>query len=204
VLLRLASEINAKDNIWDEILFADDVIKEKEIMGKKVFPFSEIEKNFSSENVEFVISLGEPFNRKMLHERVIKAGFNLCNPIDPNKDNIKYNNFGKGVVISKNVGISINVTIGDNTYVGTSATVGHDGTIGSNSFICGSSIIGGCCAIGENTFIGMNSTVKDHTNIGSNVIVAMGSCVFNDLPDNVKVIGNPAKVIPNLGKNIFS
>ena len=203
VLLRLAREINALDSRWDEILFADDVIPEPDVMGQRVYPFVEIAENFEPGKVEFVISLGEPEHRRLLFERVGKAGFSFCDPIDPNKENLKYNRLGKGVVVTRNAGLSNNISIGDNTYV--SGGVGHDGTVGKHSFISAGVVIGGGCTIGNGTYIGLNAAIRDHIKIGSNVIISIGSCVFQDLPDNVKVMGNPAQIIPGFaGQKVFS
>lgn len=49
--------------------------------------------------------------------------------------------------------------------------------------------------IGDNVFIGMNSIILMGTKIGSNVIIGAGSVVSGEIPDNVVVAGNPAKVI---------
>ena len=52
--------------------------------------------------------------------------------------------------------------------------------------------------IGDNVFLGMNSIVLMGSHIGSNVIVGAGSVVSGDIPDNVVVAGNPARVIRDL------
>lgn len=52
--------------------------------------------------------------------------------------------------------------------------------------------------IGDNCFIGMNSIILKGVKIGSNVIVGAGSVVTRDVPSNVVVGGNPAKVICTL------
>ena len=64
--------------------------------------------------------------------------------------------------------------------------------------------IGGKTVIGRNTYIGMGALVKDQVRIGDGVIVGMGSVVFNDLPDNVIALGNPARPMrPNLEQRVF-
>jgi len=196
VLLRLAREINKSR--WDEIVFVDDVISERNVMGHKVYPFTELTKTFEAEMIEFVISLGEPEFRRSLFERVKKAGYRFSAPLDPNEENFKYNNFGKGVVVSNNVLMPNNADIGDNVYIANNASIGHDTKIGKHSFIACHAVIGGNCSIGEGSFIGLNATIKDRIKIGSNVIVSIGACVFNDLPDGAKAIGNPARIVPNL------
>lgn len=47
--------------------------------------------------------------------------------------------------------------------------------------------------IGANSFIGDNSTVM--ADIGKNSIVGAGSVVVKPVPDNVVVVGNPARVV---------
>ncbi len=53
----------------------------------------------------------------------------------------------------------------------------------------------GVTKIGDNVFIGMNAIVMMNVTIGDNVIVAAGSVVTKDVPSNVVVGGNPARVI---------
>jgi acetyltransferase-like isoleucine patch superfamily enzyme len=47
----------------------------------------------------------------------------------------------------------------------------------------------------NNVFIGCNSTILGGIRIGNNVVIAAGSVVTKDVPDNSVVAGNPAKVI---------
>lgn len=56
-------------------------------------------------------------------------------------------------------------------------------------------------SIGNNVFIGMNSIILMGAHIGNNVIVGAGSVVSGDIPDNVVVAGNPAKVIRTLDEH---
>ena len=49
--------------------------------------------------------------------------------------------------------------------------------------------------IGDNCYIGTGSTILGPVKIGNNVTVAAGSVVVKDIPDNVIVAGNPAKII---------
>lgn len=59
----------------------------------------------------------------------------------------------------------------------------------------------GKTVIGDNVFIGMNSIVLMGTTIGNNVIVGAGSVVSGNIPDNVVIAGNPAKVIRTLDEH---
>lgn len=54
--------------------------------------------------------------------------------------------------------------------------------------------------IGDNVLIGTGSCVLGNIKIGNNVIIGANSVVLSDVPDNVVVAGNPAKVIKYLGE----
>ncbi|MGM8317302.1 DapH/DapD/GlmU-related protein, partial [Clostridium perfringens] len=49
--------------------------------------------------------------------------------------------------------------------------------------------------IGNNVWIGGHATINPGVTIGNNVVVASGAVVTKDVPDNVVVGGNPAKII---------
>ncbi len=52
--------------------------------------------------------------------------------------------------------------------------------------------------IGDNVWIGGNATIVPGVTIGDNVVVAAGAVVTKDVPSNVVVGGNPARVIRRL------
>jgi maltose O-acetyltransferase len=52
--------------------------------------------------------------------------------------------------------------------------------------------------IGNNVWIGGRAIINPGVNIGNNVVVASGAVVTKDVPDNVVVGGNPAKIIKHL------
>lgn len=52
--------------------------------------------------------------------------------------------------------------------------------------------------IGDNCWIGAGAIICPNVSIGDNVVVGAGSVVVKDVPSNVVVAGNPAKIIRNL------
>ena len=52
-----------------------------------------------------------------------------------------------------------------------------------------------CPTIGDNVSVGANVCIIGNINIGNNVIIGAGSVVVKDVPDNVIVAGNPARII---------
>lgn len=56
----------------------------------------------------------------------------------------------------------------------------------------------GKVTIGNNVFVGANTTILPNTKIGDRVIIGAGSVVTKDIPSNVVVAGNPAKIIMDI------
>jgi serine O-acetyltransferase len=52
--------------------------------------------------------------------------------------------------------------------------------------------------IGDNVTVGANVCIIGKISIGNNVVIGAGSVVVKDIPDNVIVAGNPAKVIKRI------
>ena len=110
-----------------------------------------------------------------------------------------------GVCIHDHVEIGANVTVDRGTIhdtiiergskIDNLVHVAHNAKIGRNCSIVANSLIGGSCTIGENVSIAMTVTLREGIKIGSNSLIGMGSVVTKDVPENVVVYGNPAKII---------
>ncbi len=55
--------------------------------------------------------------------------------------------------------------------------------------------------IGENTWIGANVVIVPGIKIGKNVVIGAGSVVTKDIPDNVIAVGNPCRVLREIGEH---
>ena len=88
-----------------------------------------------------------------------------------------------------NIGNDVKITRGV-----TILTHGYDWAVLSKVYneVLGSA---GHVTIGNNVFIGVNTTILKGVNIGNNVIIGANSLVNKDIPNNMVVGGNPARVI---------
>ena len=118
---------------------------------------------------------------------------------DENGHIVEFPQFGK-VKIGDDVIIRSNATIdrgtldtdstiiGDRCIIGPKAHVGHNVNVESDSLILGDAIVCGGAKIGKRTKIGANATIRNRAIIGDDVEVALGSCVFKDIPNGKKWI----------------
>ena len=86
-----------------------------------------------------------------------------------------------------------NTVIGKNTYLDNQVHIAHNVKIGENCIIAGQVGFAGSSTLGNNVMIGGQAGISGHLKIGNNVQIGGGSGVINDIPDNTKVMGYPAK-----------
>jgi len=114
-----------------------------------------------------------------------------------------------GVKIGKNVRFTCGkqnwgsepylIEIGDNVTITQNITFHtHDGGVGVLRKEFPGINIFGRIKIGDNVFIGSNSIFLPGVTVGNNVVIASGSVITKDIPDDVVVAGVPAKIIKNI------
>ena len=107
----------------------------------------------------------------------------------PNKTKFKSVKFCNNVLIGKNVQIGKNTIVGSNTIIESNVKIGKNCVITAQVGFAGSAVIGNKVSIGG------QAGISGHLNIGNNVQIGGGSGVINNVPDNTKIMGYPAKNI---------
>ena len=112
-----------------------------------------------------------------------------------------------GVIIEDDVEIGANTVIargplersdtiiGKGTKLDTLIHVGHGVRIGKNCIVVCLTSIFGRVKIGDCTMLSSMVCIREGVTVGSRVLVGMGSMVLEDVPDNLVVVGTPAKPI---------
>ena len=119
------------------------------------------------------------YYRVKLYRYNIKYGFEISNLA----------NIDKGFYIGHRGSIVINpnAIIGKNFSITSGVTIGQENR-GKRK---------GTPKIGDSVWIGSNSTIVGNITIGNNVLIAPGSFINFDVPNNSIVIGNPAIIKSN-------
>ena len=118
--------------------------------------------------------------------------------------NFKYPHIGM-VIIGDNVevgsgntidrGSLSNTIIGNNTYLDNQVHIAHNLSIGKNCIITAQVGFAGSSSLGNKVSIGGQAGISGHLKIGNNVQIGGGSGVIKNIPDNMRVMGYPAKEI---------
>lgn len=92
-----------------------------------------------------------------------------------------------GVVLTSNVIINNHVCILPNTVIH------HDSVIKDYTLIGSNVVIAGGTTIGQNCYVGSGTNVINGINIGDVSLIGLGSNVLKSVPNDSKVVGNPAR-----------
>ena len=178
---------------WRVVGFIDDSYDMPEIVdGIKLLPRNYLDNN----QVAVVFGFASPDGKAKLYNELSKRR-NLSFPnIISKKASVSPEAYiGYGVVIQDFCVISINVRLGDATFINFHSVLGHDVSIDAFCTIMPTVNISGYVTVGKSSLIGAQSFILQGKKIGKGVTVSAGSKVFNDIPDIVTVLGNPAIII---------
>lgn len=105
-----------------------------------------------------------------------------------------YSNFNLTLVDDGNIYFGDHVMVGPNVTI---TAVGHP--VEPNLRRCGMQF----CAdvhIGNNVWLGANVVIVPGVTIGDNSVIGAGSVVTKDIPANVVAVGNPCRVLREIGE----
>ena len=169
----------------------DDYQQLPEILGYPVYRNSFLETLDAGS--EIIITIGFNETRKEIAE---KLKINFLRPIvHPSAIVSKYAFIDIGTVIIHGAIIQAEARIGKHCIVNTGASVGHECNVSNYVHIASNATLCGNVSIGQCTWIGAGSVVIPGVKIGNNCMIGAGSVVVRDIPDNVVVFGNPARVV---------
>lgn len=185
-----------KNNDYDEIAIIDS--KNIEVLGIKTIGEDKDLPELFKDGYEYAFitvgSIGDSSLRKNLFDIIVEIGFKIPNIISKSAivetDSIGIGNFiGNGVII--NAGVELQ----DNNIINTGAILDHDVKVGSHVHIGPGATLSGGVSIANEAHVGVNSTIIQGLSIGEKTIIGAGTVVIRDIPDKLKVAGNPAREI---------
>ena len=110
---------------------------------------------------------------------------------------------GDRAVIMMGAVINIGAVVGPDTMIDMGAILGGRATVGARCHVGAGAVLAGVVEpasatpviLEDDVLVGANAVIIEGVHIGKNAVVAAGSVVISDVPDNAVVAGVPAKVI---------
>ena len=141
---------------------------------------------------ELIVSIGNNITRKKIVEKIVAKYFKAIHPtaiISP------HSAIGEGSVVMGGALINADTVIGKHCIINSNAVVDHECIIGNFVHVSPNATLCGNVQVGGFSHIGAGAVVIQGINIGVNAVIGAGAIVIKDVPDNVVVVGNPAKII---------
>ena len=154
-----------------------------------------IKKNFNRKKLQArncIVAIGDNAIRKRI---VTTLDTNFIMTIHPNAIVSKFAKIGPGTQIMAAAVVNPDAIIGNHCIINTGAIVEHDCKLEDYVHVAPNASLGGNVSVGEKSLIGIGATVIPNIKIGKNVSVGAGAVVLEDVPDNVIVVGVPARII---------
>ena len=129
---------------------------------------------------------------------LMKRGFEFINAIHPHSIIAGSAILGKNVIVNAGAIIQPFATIGTGVMIHAGVIIEHDNCIGDFVNLAPGVKLAGWVTVKKGAYIYTNASVIPRITVGENAVVGAGAVVVNNVPDRVKVVGTPARIIGDI------
>jgi len=140
-----------------------------------------------------MVAIGNNAGRKRIANLLQIQGFELIRIVHPTACLMTDCVIGAGAFVHAFTMIGAECHLGSNVIVQPYTSLGHESRIGDSVQFCPGVHIGGQVTIGDCCFFGPGAVVYPGVKIGDHVSVGANSVVNKDVPNQVVIVGNPAR-----------
>ena len=133
-------------------------------------------------------------DRREVHRMFETHGIEVPVVVHPSASVAADSHLGKGTQVLAQSSVCAESRLGEACIVNTLAGVDHECLLGDGVHVGPGATLCGGVSVGDFTLIAAGAVVLPRIRIGRNVLVGAGAVVTKNVPDNVVVYGNPARV----------
>ena len=197
VIVKMLHAINKHSPEWNLLGFVDD---DENKWGTDFYGYpvlgglEELKKSYSGTKVLCFIYGGDIWTRLSVLGRLDAMRVKYATLIYPGID-FEAVKIGHDCVVQGGCWLQTDVTLGNHSTVGLGSIVGHDVIIDDYAWVGPRVTILGRVHIMKGATLGAGSIIKSDLTVGEYSLVGMGSVVTSNVPNNVTVLGYPARVM---------
>jgi sugar O-acyltransferase (sialic acid O-acetyltransferase NeuD family) len=151
------------------------------------------------EHDAIVVAIGDNRTRREVTERLAAAGERLATAIHPFTSIAPSAAIGQGAMLSAGAIVLPRAVIGRGVIVNTKASVDHDSVVGDFAHISTGATLGANVRVGDESLVAIGASIVSGYRVGARTIVGAGAVVVRDVPDDVTVLGVPARITSRRG-----
>lgn len=176
-------------------IVGDKTIWGKSLYGNLVLGGLDIVETLINRNVDGVlVCCARPGGKEVLTRRARKAGLRLVNAIHPRSTIASTARIGSdGVIINAGAVIQPFARIGNSVMIHANVIVEHDNIIEDYVNLAPGVNLAGWVTVKEGATVCTGAIVIPKVTIGRGAVVGAGAVVLHDVPDDVTIVGVPAR-----------
>lgn len=140
-----------------------------------------------------VVGIGANRARLDRHRALVARGAAMATLIHPGATVSRHARIDAGTVVFAGAVVNFGAVIGQACIINTAATVDHDDRLADGVHLSPGAHLGGGATVGECSWIGLGASVREGVTIGRNVRIGAGAAVVAAAPDDVDLVGVPAR-----------
>ena len=194
---KIATEIFSITHPDIEIVYAETYLFDKKDQ-QITDDYKKVPNLLKEGGYEYFIATGDNLQRAEIYKYILaETGQEPINCIHPSVEISPSVQIGWGNLICPRAVLHTDSQIKNCTIINTGAIVEHDCKVLDFAQVSPGSTLCGRVIVGKYSFIGANSTVIPNKHVGTKSTVGAGSVVTKYVPNNVLVVGVPAKIKKN-------
>jgi len=140
-----------------------------------------------------IVGIGANRARLDRHRALVARGAAMATLIHPRATVSRHACIDVGTVVFAGAAVNFGAVIGQACIINTGATVDHDDRLSDGVHLSPGAHLGGGATVGECSWIGLGASVREGVSIGRNVRIGAGAAVIAAAPDDVDLVGVPAR-----------